>query len=1015
MVKNEEYEDMNMITEYFERTDEYIKKYGPNTLLLMQCGTFYEVYAYSEPNNSEYKGGRILEFSQMCNLSISTKANTKYKNNPVHMAGFQHYSIDKYIQRLVENNYTVVEYIQQDIMQANGKKKIRKLNGVYSPGTHLTFDANTNFSQLSNNIMCIWVHNFRNEHIIGVSLLNNYTGQSYLMEHKLPKEPLQSTSFDELDKYISIYNPKEIILVSIPELHDFIKTHIRHHTRETIPMLCHDVNDPIMQNAGEQIYRKQILSQYFGEDSIVQCSEFSLYEIATQSFCVLMNFIEERNPNLCKHVQIPSCTNNSTTMVLANHTLQQLNILEDKNIVNHTEENSLNSVHTWTNKCVTTMGKRLFREILTHPTFDIESLNKEYKAMENVFESNDRDPFIDRIRKQLRQIQDIHKLTRQMTANRMYPSGLEKLYTSLKYTDQILEEFATTKWLHAYLQIPDWEELQSKLKVFLIYLDERFHMQYCANMHSITSFDNPILKKGHYNELDMLYDDYDKNQSQLNTIRHFFERQMSATSKVGEYVKHVITDKTNTHSLQMTIKRCETLQNKLKQTKPPEIKLDNDVYFNSTDVVFLPCATKTQKEIHFPLCDKICNSLGKFQGKMNEMTQTIFLDILREISTEYIELIELCGTIVATIDVLFNKCYISKKYNYSRPTIEENKQEKSFVQAYGLRHILIEQLNTTEIYVPNDISIGNEDGIDGMLLFGANTSGKTSIMRALGISIIMAQAGMYVPCKKFIYKPYESLFSRILNQDNLFKGLSTFAVEMSELRTILKYADQNSLILGDELCSGTETISALVIMMSSLLQLNERKCSFMFTTHFHEIVDFEELQSMSKVQCYYLEIRFNSEKGVIEHDRLLKKGSGPPSYGLEVCESLYMDSEFLKKAYEIRRKHYPEYEGSLRLSKSRYNSKKLKSKCEKCGDLSDEIHHIHPQKNANQDGFIDNSFHKNTPANLMALCEKCHLLIHQQEQINEKDEAISDISSGNSESNKPVKYVRKIVRRKNKV
>ena len=331
-----------------------------------------------------------------------------------------------------------------------------------------------------------------------------------------------------------------------------------------------------------------------------------------------------------------------------------------------------------------------------------------------------------------------------------------------------------------------------------------------------------------------------------------------------------------------------------------------------------------------------------------------------------------------------------------------------------MRHILIEQINTNEIYVSNDISIGNENHINGMLLFGANTSGKTSNMRALGISIVMAQAGMYVPCKSFVYKPYKSLYSRILNQDNLFKGLSTFAVEMSELRVILKYADENSLILGDELCSGTETISALSIMMASLIQLNEKRCSFMFTTHFHEIIHFEELKQMSKIQCYYLEIKFNAEKGSIEYDRILKEGSGPPSYGLEVCESLYMDNRFLEKAYEIRRMYYPEYEGTLSLTKSRYSSKKLKIKCEKCGSLSEEIHHIHPQKDADKNGFIANSFHKNNPANLMSLCEKCHDKIHQNDSQG-SDDKISEISNDESILESQVlvtKKVRKIVKRK---
>jgi DNA mismatch repair protein MutS len=1012
-IAEEDYEDMNMITEYFERTAEYKRKYGPNTLLLMQCGTFYEVYAYSEPNEIDYRGGSILEFSKICNMAISTKK-VNYKNYIVYMAGFTFYKIDHYVQRLVEQQYTVVEYIQEDSMQTNGKKKVRRLNAIYSPGTHLSFETN-NKSQMSNHIMCIWVHEFRSKYIIGVSLLNNYTGQTYLMEHILQDQTLHSTSFDELDKYISIYQPREMILICNAHLHDMIRSHIHHNCQDTVPILCHDVNDPIVMNANDATYYKHILSKYFGTEAIRQCAEFSQYEIATQSFCVLMNFLEERNPKLCKHIQLPLWENTSTSMVLANHTLQQLNILEDSsqsdriNGNSHTESQNLLSVHSWTNKCMTIMGKRLFREILTQPIFDIDALNKHYNAMGEVYKEDRKTVIIESTRKQLRQIQDIHKLSRQMTANKMYPSGLQKLYSSLLLSEQMLIGFEKLSWLHSYLEVSCWSTLLKRLRTLLAFLQERFFMEHCGSINSITSFDKPILKKGYYPELDELYNDYEKREKQLKTIWMFFERQMSPTSKLGEYVKHVVTDKTNHHSLQMTVKRCETLAQKMKTQKGNEVILENDVNFKWSEVTFASCATKTQKEIHFPLCHKICSSLSQFQGQLNQLTQELFLNILREIENEHIDIIEECSRIVANIDVLLNKCYIAQKYNYCCPIIDNESQEKAFVKTTGLRHILIEHLNTNEIYVSNDLCIGSETdeiSINGMLLFGANTSGKTSNMRALGIAVIMAQAGMYVPCKSFVYKPYHSLYSRILNQDNFFKGLSTFAVEMSELRVILKYADENSLVLGDELCSGTETVSALSIMMSSLIQLDKSRCSFMFTTHFHEIIHFQELQELPKIQCFYLEIRFNAETGKMEYDRILKKGSGPSSYGLEVCESLYMDPVFLEKAYEIRRTHFPEYEGSLRLSKSRYNAKKLKGKCEKCGNLSEEIHHIHPQKDADENGYIDKSFHKNNPANLMALCEGCHLKIHHHDSP-----VVSEISEQNTEPPKK-KIVKRIVRRK---
>ena len=96
-------------------------------------------------------------------------------------------------------------------------------------------------------------------------------------------------------------------------------------------------------------------------------------------------------------------------------------------------------------------------------------------------------------------------------------------------------------------------------------------------------------------------------------------------------------------------------------------------------------------------------------------------------------------------------------------------------------------------------------------------------MKAVGLSVIMAQAGIFVPCSKFLYKPYTKIFTRILNNDNIFRSQSSFAVEMMELRSIFQLSDENSLILGDELCSGTETLSALSIVSKSLDILSEKR------------------------------------------------------------------------------------------------------------------------------------------------------------------------------------------------
>ena len=262
----------------------------------------------------------------------------------------------------------------------------------------------------------------------------------------------------------------------------------------------------------------------------------------------------------------------------------------------------------------------------------------------------------------------------------------------------------------------------------------------------------------------------------------------------------------------------------------------------------------------------------------------------------------------------------------------------------------------------------------------------------------MAQAGLYVPARVFKFKPYKYIFTRILGNDNLFKGLSTFAVEMYELRTILRLANQDSLVLGDELCSGTESTSAISIFVAGIESLQKRGSSFLFATHLHEITSYEEIVSLPTVKQMHMQVLYDKENDALIYDRKLRDGPGTSSYGLEVCKSLQLPCAFLDRAHEIRMKYRPEQANILSLNTSHFNSQKVMGLCEKCKvAVGEEVHHLQPQREANEEGIICNAdgllFHKNHLANLMTLCEKCHKETHKDE----------DRAKDNKQTNKKTK------------
>jgi DNA mismatch repair ATPase MutS len=175
--------------------------------------------------------------------------------------------------------------------------------------------------------------------------------------------------------------------------------------------------------------------------------------------------------------------------------------------------------------------------------------------------------------------------------------------------------------------------------------------------------------------------------------------------------------------------------------------------------------------------------------------------------------------------------------------------------------------------------------------------------------------------------------------------------------------------LGDELCSGTEIDSALSIFVSGLVDIYEKKSSFIFATHFHTLQTFEELRHMPKLQMKHLTVQYNYEKKTLIYGRTLCDGAGESTYGLEVCKALSLPDSFLDRAYRIRNRHLNQ--GSILLYKeSSYNREKIRSTCEFCKkERGTEIHHLDYQK----DSELPMVHHV---ANLSSICETCHKNIH---------------------------------------
>ena len=1012
-------EDLSMYEEYFYLTKKHEKEQGDRTIVLLNCGIFFEMYGYAD-KNSTIVGSNIVDVCELCDLACTEKKQTRYNNHTLYQAGFRVVDEPKFVTMITEGGYTAVKYVQTGEVNKKTKKIIRKLEGIDSAGTYISSEPNN--YKLNNHIMVLWLERgiFRQKTgskqestVYGMSILNVYNGKTYMYEQMTTEQKVQSTTFDELEKHVSIFRPSEIILIS--NLPSEITTQIKQYSgiNQGNPVIHeYGFDQEDVKNCGKQTYHHHILTQQFGDNVWESCEEFQMYPSAVKAFCYLIHFIQTRNANLIRHIEFPVFQNKSSYMTLANHTLRQLNILSD-----HREDEQnyghLNSVMAFLNKCTCVMGKRKFQYILTHPSHDKQWLQNEYDMMKQML-SEDHQPMIDPLRKQISKIRDLEKTSKMLLNKKLTASNIYQLYESVEHAQQINVCFGEMEWLREYLCPGVCMETQTQ--ELTSFLSSKFQLDACKRSVNKYTYDENIIQPGVSHFLDKTLEELETREKQIQVIENFFNKlynNVAKPKKPTDVVKVNMTEK-NIVSLQITKTRSDVLR---KGSTLTSIRMDHDVEFEWKDVQFLN-TNKTNNEISFPFLDRICRDITRIKNELNSIIHDVFLQVLTDLEEKYYKHLENISTYIASLDVLLTKCYFADKYRYCCPTIqsdhENNSSSESFVNAKQMRHVLIEQLQQTELYVTNDITIGTEE-TNGILLYGTNAVGKSSLIKSIGICVIMAQSGMYVPCSEFHYQPYTAIYSRIIGNDNLFKGLSTYAVEISELRTILNNADANSLVLGDELCSGTETVSALSVVMASLIALDKKKASFILASHFHELVQYDELKALTHVKLKHMEVYYDKESDCLVYDRKLKDGSGQRTYGLEVCKSLYFPEDVLTNAYHIRQKYHPEFQGVLSQKQTHYNAKKIKDQCEMCHATENlEIHHLQEQHKADENGFIDNQFHKNHPANLVTLCEKCHDEFHHHETLSPMTNNSPDVSGRTSiaSSDTKARTIRKLVKRK---
>ncbi|WP_461244679.1 DNA mismatch repair protein MutS [Secundilactobacillus muriivasis] len=278
------------------------------------------------------------------------------------------------------------------------------------------------------------------------------------------------------------------------------------------------------------------------------------------------------------------------------------------------------------------------------------------------------------------------------------------------------------------------------------------------------------------------------------------------------------------------------------------------------------------------------------EDKSTDLEYQLFVKV-RELVKSNIQRIQALARAVSELDVLQSFADVSERYRFVAPTFTKNTHELAIVEG---RHPVVEKVLGRQTYVPNDVTMPSDTSI--LLITGPNMSGKSTYMRQLALTVILAQMGCFVPAKSATMPIFDQIFTRIGAADDLISGESTFMVEMKEANEALAHATANSLILFDEIGRGTATYDGMALAQAIIEFVHDKvHAKTLFSTHYHELTVLD--QSLAGLKNVHVGAVEKNGELVFLHQ--MQAGPADKSYGIHVAKLAGLPDVLLNRADTI--------------------------------------------------------------------------------------------------------------------
>ncbi|HXL22978.1 MAG TPA: DNA mismatch repair protein MutS [Candidatus Dormibacteraeota bacterium] len=813
-----------------------IKSRYPHALLLFRLGDFYELF-YEDA---------ILASRE---LQITLTSRNREKGQPIPMCGVPYHAADGYIARLIRAGFKIAICDQMEL-PGPGKKLVRReVVRVITPGT--ATDVALLDARENNFLASVARHPSGSP--VGLAFIDLSTGEFQATEFSGP-------SADEaIRDELQLLRPRETLLPRPQQLFETSKNSLLEGTGGVESRL----DDWIFQFD----YADRILREQFG---VAELTGFGL-DGHPQALCAAGAIVHYLRENAARgekddahaiealnHLDRVRYYEQHDALILDPVSVRNLELLAPI----FTEESTRGVPTTLISVLdvtVTPMGARLLRSWVLRPLIDRDAIEGRLNAVTHLLQQT---VVRGEIRKELKGIQDLERLTSRITLGLATPRELVALRKSLGQLP-VLKNFLTPPpaggselLRHLHAEIDELSDVRERLERAI------------ADEPPALATDPGIIRSGYHAELDELRN-LSQHSKQIIAATEERERKRTGIASLKIRFNHVFgyyieISKANLHLAPADYERKQTLVNAER--------------FTSSEL----------KEYE--------RKILAADERILEIERQLFIEVRSSIAAKAARLRRTAAAI-AQLDVLVSFAKLAADRGYARP--EFNSSGELLIVAG--RHPVIEELlrQKGERFVPNDLCL--EPGRQQLLLItGPNMGGKSTYLRQAALIVLMAQMGGFVPARQAKLPITDRIFTRIGASDNLARGRSTFLVEMSEVAAILNHATPASLVLLDEVGRGTSTFDGLSIAWAVVEHLQRHtRARTLFATHYHELTELAEL--LPAIQNVHVSVKETPSEIIFL--RRVEPGSADKSYGIEVARLAGLPRSVIERAREVLKRH----------------------------------------------------------------------------------------------------------------